>query len=81
MIRRNTPIIELTVPDSFSNLSLFRRLAVFVWLLGAALALLLFAFAPPTEAIGDAGWWLARASVLVPVGMAAWIAGRRPASP
>jgi diguanylate cyclase (GGDEF)-like protein len=78
MIRRNTPIIELTVPDSFSSLALYRRLAVFVWVLGAALALLLFGFAPPTEAIGDAGWWLAGASVLVSLGMAAWIA--RPAS-
>ena len=78
MIRLNSPIIEVSVADSLSNLSLFRRLAVLVWLLGAALALLLFGFAPPTEAIGDAGWWLGGASVMVSLGFAAWIA--RPAS-
>ncbi len=78
MIRRNAPIIKLNVPYYFTNLSLYRRLAVFVWLLGGALVLLLFAFAPPTEAIGDAGWWLGGASVVVSLAMAAWIA--RPAS-
>jgi diguanylate cyclase (GGDEF)-like protein len=67
------------MPESKSStLALYRRLAAFVWLLAAALALLLFPFAPPDKAIGDAGWWLAGASVLMSLGIAAWIA--RPAS-
>ena len=79
MIRGNGPITQLTMPESkFSTLALYRRLAAFVWLLAAALALLLFPFAPPDKAIGDAGWWLAGACVLTSLGIAAWIA--RPAS-
>jgi two-component system, sensor histidine kinase LadS len=66
------------MPDAFSTLSLYRRLAAFVWLLAAALMLVLFAFAPPDEAIGDAGWLLAAGSVLLSLGSAAWIA--RPTS-
>ena len=36
-----------------------RRLGVFLWLLGVALAVGLLPFSPPTEVIGDAGWVLA----------------------
>ena len=51
-------------PYAGADLDTARRLGGVVWLLSAAILVLLLPFHPPTEAIGDAGWAVA-AAVLV----------------
>jgi diguanylate cyclase (GGDEF)-like protein len=52
------------------DLRMYRRHGAIVYVLAAGLSVLLYAFAPPTEAIGDAGWGLAAIGLLLCVAFA-----------
>ena len=58
-------------PDPYAgaDLATAKRLGGILWLVGAALALALLPASPPDEAIGDAGWALAGALIVVAAGL------------
>jgi diguanylate cyclase (GGDEF)-like protein len=52
------------------DLRMYRRHGVVVYVLAAGLSVLLYGFAPPTQAIGDAGWGVAAIVLLLCVAFA-----------
>ena len=48
-----------------SDLAIARRMSGVFWLIGAIITVLLLPLVPPTEALGDAGWPIAVAGVLI----------------
>lgn len=66
-------------PYAGADLGLAARLSVPIWLLTAPLAVLLFPIGPPLR-LGAWGWALVGVTVLVSLGVAAWVRRRGPRS-
>jgi diguanylate cyclase (GGDEF)-like protein len=54
-------------PYAGADLENAKRLGALLWLIGAGIAVILMPFAPPTDAIGSAGWAIAAALVAISV--------------
>jgi diguanylate cyclase (GGDEF)-like protein len=63
-------------PYAGADLARAKRLGAFLWVAGTAVAAALLPFAPPTEAVGEAGWIAAAAIILVCLA-GAWRLGRQ----